>query len=302
MADCTALVTQLQEQGIAFTQNEPMQKHTTFHIGGEADLFVNIANADQLALVLRAAAREEVSWMVIGNGSNLLVSDLGIEGAVLHLSGLDGIEYDGSCEITCGAGLRLSQLCVFAAENGLQGMEFAWGIPGTVGGAVYMNAGAYDSEMRNVVTACTALDPQGAEHTLAAEEMEFGYRSSIFQQQPYIVTSVTVRLQPGDGAQIRARMEDIFSRRKQKQPLEYPSAGSVFRRPQGNYAGTMIEACGLKGFTIGGAQVSEKHAGFIINTGAATASDVKRVIEHVQNEVFLKYSVRLEQEIKNIGR
>lgn len=279
-----------------------MQKHTTFHIGGEADLFVNIADARQLALVLQAAGRAEVPWIVIGNGSNLLVSDLGIEGAVLHLSGMDGISYDGSCEITCGAGLRLSQLCVFAAENGLQGLEFAWGIPGTVGGAVYMNAGAYDSEMRNVVASCVVLDPQGEEHILAAEELDFGYRSSIFQKQPYIVTAVTVRLQPGDGAQIRAKMEDIFTRRKQKQPLEYPSAGSVFKRPQGNYAGTMIEACGLKGFTVGGAQVSEKHAGFIINTGSATASDVKRVIEHVQNEVFLKYSVRLEPEIKFIGR
>ena len=279
-----------------------MQKHTTFHIGGEADLFVNIADARQLALVLQAAGRAEVPWMVIGNGSNLLVSDLGIEGAVLHLSGMDGISYNGSCEITCGAGLRLSQLCVFAAENGLQGLEFAWGIPGTVGGAVYMNAGAYDSEMRNVVASCVVLDPQGEEHILAAEELDFGYRSSIFQKQPYIVTAVTVRLQPGDGAQIRAKMEEIFTRRKQKQPLEYPSAGSVFKRPQGNYAGTMIEACGLKGFTVGGAQVSEKHAGFIINTGSATASDVKRVIEHVQNEVFLKYSVRLEPEIKCIGK
>lgn len=302
MADCTALMTELQKQGIAFTQKESMQKHTTFHIGGEADLFVNIADARQLALVLQAAGRAEVPWMVIGNGSNLLVSDLGIDGAVLQLSGMDGISYDGSCEITCGAGLRLSQLCVFAAENGLQGLEFAWGIPGTVGGAVYMNAGAYDSEMRNIVTACTVLDSQGEEHILAAEKLDFGYRSSIFQRQPYIVTAVTVRLQPGDGAQIRAKMEDIFTRRKQKQPLEYPSAGSVFKRPQGNYAGTMIEACGLKGFTVGGAQVSEKHAGFIINTGSATASDVKRVLEHVQNEVFLKYSVRLEPEIKFIGR
>ncbi|MBQ7288789.1 MAG: UDP-N-acetylmuramate dehydrogenase [Clostridia bacterium] len=302
MADCSLLITQLQKQGIAFTEKEPMDKHTTFHIGGEADLFIRVSDAERLAFVLQAAMAAEVPYTVIGNGSNLLVSDLGIEGAVLLLSGMDGIEYNGSCEITCGAGLRLSQLCVFAAEHDLQGLEFAWGIPGTVGGAVYMNAGAYDSEIGNVVTACTVLDTEGKEHRLTAEEMAFGYRTSLFQSEPYIITSVTVRLEPGDAAQIRAKMEDIFMRRKQKQPLEYPSAGSVFKRPQGNYAGTMIEACGLKGYTVGGAQVSEKHAGFIINIGNASASDVKQVIEHVQNEVFLKYSVRLEREVKYIGR
>lgn len=302
MIDCSSLVTELQNQGIALTQKEGMCKHTTFHIGGEADLFINIPNTEQLVYVMQAAARAQVPCTVIGNGSNLLVSDLGIDGAVLQLSGMDGISYNGSCEITCGAGLRLSQLCMFAAENGLQGMEFAWGIPGTVGGAVYMNAGAYDSEMQHVVTGCTAVDAQGNACVLTAEEMNFGYRTSLFQSRPFIITSVTVRLAPGDSAQIRAKMDDIFIRRKQKQPLEYPSAGSVFKRPQGNYAGTMIESCGLKGFTIGGAQVSEKHAGFIVNIGSATASDVKRVIEHIQNEVFLKYSVRLEREIKYIGR
>lgn len=302
MADCTALIEKLQKLKIAFTQGESMQKHTTFHIGGEADLFINIADANQLALVLKAADITGTPVMVIGNGSNLLVSDLGIDGAVLQLSGMDGISYDGSCEVTCGAGLRLSSLCVFAAENGLQGLEFAWGLPGTLGGAVYMNAGAYDSEMRNIVVGCEALDLKGEKHILSAEELEFGYRSSIFQKLPYIITAVTVRLQPGNSVEIRTKMEDILNRRKQKQPLEYPSAGSVFKRPQGGFAGTMIEDCGLKGYTIGGAQVSEKHSGFIINLGSATASDVKRVIEHVQDEVFLKYSVRLEPEIKFIGR
>lgn len=302
MADYSKLITELQAEGIAFTENEAMDKHTTFHIGGEADLFVNVATAEQLAFVIKAAVSSEVPYLVIGNGSNMLVSDLGIEGMVIQLSGLDGISYDGSCEITCGAGLRLSKLCLFAAEQNLQGMEFAWGIPGTVGGAVYMNAGAYDSEMQNVVTACRVIDAAGEEKVITPEEMEFGYRTSMFQREPYIITSVTVRLAPGEGSQIRAKMDDIFARRKQKQPLEYPSAGSVFKRPQGNYAGTMIEACGLKGYTIGGAQVSEKHAGFIVNIGSATASDVKRVVEHVADEVFLKYSIRLERELKYIGR
>ncbi len=302
MADYSKLITELQAEGIAFTENEAMDKHTTFHIGGEADLFVNVATAEQLAFVIKAAVSAEVPYLVIGNGSNMLVSDLGIEGMVIQLSGLDGISYDGSCEITCGAGLRLSKLCLFAAEQNLQGMEFAWGIPGTVGGAVYMNAGAYDSEMQNVVTACRVIDAAGEEKVITPEEMEFGYRTSMFQREPYIITSVTVRLAPGEGSQIRAKMDDIFARRKQKQPLEYPSAGSVFKRPQGNYAGTMIEACGLKGYTIGGAQVSEKHAGFIVNIGSATASDVKRVVEHVVDEVFLKYSIRLERELKYIGR
>ena len=302
MADNMAFIKELQNKGISFTEKEMMDKHTTFRIGGEADLFVNIANTEQLCFAIKAAKEFEVPYLVIGNGSNLLVSDLGIEGAVLQLSGLDGISYDGSCEITCGAGLKLSKLCLFAAEQDLQGMEFAWGIPGTVGGAVYMNAGAYDSEMKNVVTSCKVVDSNGEERVVTAEEMQFGYRTSVFQSEPLTVTEVTVRLEPGEGSQIRAKMDDIFMRRKNKQPLEYPSAGSVFKRPQGNYAGTLIEDCGLKGYTVGGAQVSDKHAGFIVNVGSATASDVKRVVEHVQMQVFLKHSIQLERELKYIGR
>lgn len=302
MSDNVAFIKELQSKGIAFTENEVMDKHTTFRIGGEAELFISIANQEQLSFVIKTAENFGVPYLIIGNGSNLLVSDLGIEGAVLQLSGLDGISYDGSCEITCGAGLKLSKLCLFAAENNLQGMEFAWGIPGTVGGAVYMNAGAYDSEMQNVVAYCKAIDSKGEERIVTAEEMQFGYRSSMFQSEPLTITEVTVRLAPGEGSQIRTKMDDIFMRRKQKQPLEYPSAGSVFKRPQGNYAGTMIEECGLKGYTVGGAQVSEKHAGFIINIGSATASDVRRVVEYVQEQVFLKYSIKLERELKYIGR
>ncbi len=302
MADNMAFIKELQNKGISFTEKETMDKHTTFRIGGEADLFVNIAHTEQLSFVIKAAKEFEVPYLVIGNGSNMLVSDLGIEGAVLQLSGLDGISYDGSCEITCGAGLKLSKLCLFAAEQDLQGMEFAWGIPGTVGGAVYMNAGAYDSEMKNVVTCCKVVDSNGEQRIVTAEDMQFGYRTSVFQSEPLIVTEVTVRLEPGEGSQIRAKMDDIFMRRKNKQPLEYPSAGSVFKRPQGNYAGTLIEDCGLKGYTIGGAQVSDKHAGFIVNIGSATASDVKQVVEHVQMQVFLKHSIQLERELKYIGR
>lgn len=300
--DCSQLAGVLNENGIATALNEPMSHHTTFKIGGNADIFVTVPDVDRLIFALKSFKEFNVPFTVIGNGSNLLVSDLGIEGAVVCLSEMDGISYDGSCEITCGGGVRLSRLCTFAAENNLQGMEFAWGIPGTVGGAVYMNAGAYDSEMCNVVTECSAVDTDGSVVTLSAEQLEFGYRKSALQTTSLTVVSVKVRLSPGDGNEIRRKMDDIFARRRQKQPLEYPSAGSVFKRPQGNFAGTLIEKSGLKGYSVGGAMVSEKHAGFIVNTGNATASDVKQVIEHVREEVFLKYSVRLERELKYIGR
>lgn len=294
----------LEKECCVYKENEPMSAHTTFKIGGPADVFIKPVGEEALSKVVVFCNENEIPVTVIGNGSNLLVSDLGIEGAVIYIgNGLSEIELTDFNVITCGSGTRLSLLCSFAAENGLSGLEFAWGIPGFVGGALYMNAGAYDSEMSNVVSECRVLNKNGEFETITKDKMKLGYRTSIFKEKKNkIITSAKFVLQPGRQDYIRQTMDALFERRKLKQPLEFPSAGSTFKRPTGNFAGTLIEKCGLKGFTIGGAQVSEKHAGFIINKGDATASDVKRVIEAVSERVFLETSIRLEPEVEFIGR
>lgn len=294
----------LEAQSCVYKENEPMSAHTTFKIGGPADVFVQPANELILSKVVNFCHLNEIPVTVIGNGSNLLVSDLGIEGVVIHVSnGLSEISLDEFNCINCGSGAKLSLLCSFAAENGLSGLEFAWGIPGLVGGAVYMNAGAYESEIANVVTQCTYLTSDGKFETVSKDEMKLGYRTSIFKEKKNtVIISAKFSLTPAPIEEIRGKMDMLISRRKAKQPLEFPSAGSTFKRPTGNFAGTLIDMCGLKGTSIGGAQVSEKHAGFIINKGGATASDVKRLIELVSDRVFLQTSVRLEPEIEFIGR
>lgn len=289
-----------EKHGFSYTEQEPLSKHTTFRIGGNADMFVSVNNVTQLKAVVTACNENDIPMFIIGNGSNLLVSDEGMRSVVVVL---DGEFKDISLKentITCGAGAVLSKLCSFALSNSLKGLEFAYGIPGTVGGAAYMNAGAYGGEMKDVIKSVTHITRKGEIVTLPLSELDLAYRHSIYKTTDDIIISVTFELETGDADEIKEKMNDFMTRRKTKQPLEYPSAGSVFKRPQGNFAGTLIEQCGLKGKTIGGAQVSEKHAGFIINIGDATCDDVLNLISFVQDTVKEQTGYYLEREIIHI--
>lgn len=302
MTDYSNIISIAESFGCNYTENESMSEHTTFRIGGPADLFVVPTTVEGLAAVVSACNKEGVYCFILGNGSNVLVSDKGIRGVVVSTAAcLNNIELIGAYEIKCGAGVKLSRLSDLACENSLTGAEFAWGIPGTVGGAVYMNAGAYDGEMKDILVSCEYLTPDGELHTMLADEMDLSYRHSAFSENGYVIVSATVRLKAGDKGEIRAKMDDFMHRRKSKQPLEFPSAGSTFKRPVGGFAAALIDECGLKGYSVGGAQVSEKHAGFVINKGGATCFDVMRLVEHIKKEVFLNKSIKLECEIRVIG-
>ena len=296
-----ALANFLESENIEYRQNEPMRAHTTFKIGGEADIFIIPASPAALISAVKKCAELEIPYFILGNGSNLLVSDGGIEGAVISLAGINGISAEGE-KITCGAGAMLSSVCLKALSLSLTGLEFAYGIPGTAGGALYMNAGAYGGQMADVIESAECLTAAGDIKTLKKEDMQLGYRSSIFKNGGLIIISLTLALKKGDKAEIKAEMDDLLNRRKQKQPLEYPSAGSTFKRPEGYFAGVLIEKNGLKGLTVGGAQVSEKHAGFVINRGGATAADVKALIGKIQKTVFENDGVMLEPEVIFTGR
>ena len=277
--------------------NEPMKKHTTFRIGGEAACFVRIENEDQLAAVWKCLQKKQVPVLVLGNGSNLLVSDEGFSGVVLEICDkMNAIRVEGT-KMVVQAGALMSKIAREAYDKGLAGFEFAAGIPGTIGGGVVMNAGAYGGELKHVITSVKMLSPTGELVTFSNEEMEFGYRTSIIKKQPYIVVEVTLQLQEGDKTQILALMEDLAFKRRDKQPLEYPSAGSTFKRPEGYFAGELIMKAGLRGYQVGGAQVSEKHCGFVINTGGATAKDVLDLMEHVKETVMDTFGVELEPEV-----
>ena len=284
--------------GIAYKENEPLAAHCTFKIGGPARLFVQPADRAQLCRAVALCKAQGVRYYLLGNGSNILFADEGYNGVVLDISSMrDTVEVHGT-QLTAGAGVRLSALCKTALEHSLTGLEFAYGIPGTVGGAVYMNAGAYGGEMSQVVSTVTVVNRNGEIMELDNGTMEFGYRTSVIQNQPFVVTKVTFRLEQGDPEQIAEKMADLAKRRREKQPLEYPSAGSTFKRPAGHFAGQLIMESGLRGYSVGGAKVSEKHCGFIINTGNATAEDVKDVIWEVQRRVKERFQVDLEPEIK----
>ncbi len=288
------------KSGFEYIENEPMSHHTSFKIGGEAEIFVTAKTIEQLKAVLKACKKNDIPFFVLGKGSNLLISDDGMKGVVITLDGdFKGISIKEN-KITCGAGVNLAKLCLFAQSNSLSGLEFAYGIPGSVGGAVYMNAGAYGGEMKDVVTTVTHLTEDGEVVTIPLEELDFAYRHSVYKNNNSIILSATFELNVSDKDEIKAIMDDILNRRKTKQPLEYPSAGSVFKRPEGNYAGTLIEQCGLKGKTIGGAQVSQKHAGFIINIGGATCDDVLNLVKFVQDTVQKETGYYLEREIIHI--
>lgn len=279
--------------------DESMKKHTTFRVGGPADILVQ-PKGTELAAVIRLCRKYDVPYQVIGNGSNLLVGDRGIRGLVIEmLSKEDEICVEDDC-ITVGAGMLLSKTANRAAEHGLTGMEFAAGIPGRIGGAVVMNAGAYGGEMKDILTAVTVLDQEGNEKILSAEELELGYRTSCILKKGYIVTGAKIKLKHGEETAIRARMEELKKQRVEKQPLEYPSAGSTFKRPEGYFAGKLIEDAGLKGYRVGDVMVSDKHCGFVVNVGEGTYDEARQVIEHVQKTVEEKFHVSLELEVKMI--
>lgn len=280
---------------------EPMSRHTTLRVGGEAECIVMAETQEELSQLISYLNRSGQEYFVLGNGSNLLVGDKGYRGVILKLGKrMQQIRVEGN-HIVAGAGALLSQVSVAAKDAGLSGLEFAAGIPGTIGGAVVMNAGAYDGEMKQVVKTVRVMDKEGEILTLDNDTMEFGYRTSIIRDRPFIVLGVILELTAGEKEQIGARMEELMALRKSKQPLEYPSAGSTFKRPEGYYAGKLIMDAGLRGYRIGGAQVSEKHCGFVINAGGASAADVKEVIEEVQERVKDKFHVRLEPEIIFLG-
>lgn len=280
---------------------EPMAGHTTFRIGGPADCFVQIENKEQLINVQRYLKQVEIPFFVLGNGSNLLVSDKGYRGVILQVGQkISRITVEGNV-ITAQAGASMSQIARAALEYGLTGLEFASGIPGTIGGGVVMNAGAYDGELSGIVIQVNVVNGEGEYMELENDSMEFGYRTSIIRNNPFTVTEVLLKLEKGDREQIKAKMEDLAARRREKQPLEYPSAGSTFKRPKGYFAGKLIMDAGLRGFQIGGARVSEKHCGFIVNMGNATAEDVRNVIGEVRERVKERFRVDLEPEILFLG-
>ena len=278
-----------------------MKNYTSFKVGGPAELFLSPEDAGQTAKLVRFCEKEEIPVFVLGKGSNLLASDRGIKGAVIYTGKQCGISLTDENTVRAQSGASLAQLCTFALENSLSGLEFAYGIPGTVGGAVFMNAGAYGGEMKDVLLNSEYVSTDGTSGELDNEAMELSYRHSAYENSNLVITAASVRLAPADRNEIKSTMNDILARRKEKQPLEYPSAGSTFKRPEGNFAGALIEQCGLKGVSVGGAQVSEKHAGFIINRGSATAADILSLIKHVQARVKAQTGVSLETEIRLIG-
>ena len=286
---------------IEYVLGEPMSRHTTFKIGGNADALVRVKDESELKTVISLAKEFDAPCFILGKGSNLLVSDEGIEGVVISLDGINNIKIDGDT-IVCGAGVSLRALCIAAQKAALSGLEFAYGIPGTVGGALYMNAGAYGGEMSQVVVSATVIDHDGNTRSLRLEQMNLGYRTSVFKNIDLIITSVKFKLKRGNANEIKAAMDDFFARRRDKQPLEFPSAGSTFKRPEGYFAGALIEKNNLKGVSVGGAQVSEKHAGFVINTGNATCNDVLSLIKKVQETVKAADGVDLEPEVIFVGR
>ena len=295
----TALLKELPSTRVR--EEEYLRHHTTFKIGGPADLFVEPTTMAELSFALRTIHEFDVPVTIIGCGSNILVKDGGIRGAVVSVRHMTQI-MDCNDNVLCiGSGYMLKDASEFAWENGLTGIEFAIGIPGTLGGAVFMNAGAYDGEMSHVVTAVRAVDFQGNIKEYDASHLDFGYRHSVFHDNHEVIGEVIMTLKPGDKVAIKARMDELTEKRESKQPLEFASAGSTFKRPPGYFAGTLIEQTGLKGLSVGDAQVSHKHAGFVINTGSASAKDVLDLIAEVQRRVYDQHGVHLEPEVRMIG-
>ncbi|MBO4473911.1 MAG: UDP-N-acetylmuramate dehydrogenase [Clostridiales bacterium] len=293
----------------ALRADELMKGHTSFRVGGPAQIYAEPRTSEEIAALISAAKSASMPYFLMGNGSNLVVSDEGIEGLVIRLGELFSeirSEVDSAdpenVRIFATAGTLLIRLSSFAAKEGLSGLEFASGIPGSLGGAVFMNAGAYGHDISEVVDKVTAISKDGGIRTWKRDQLSFGYRKSTFMEEEGIITEVELVLRRGDPEMIASQIREYTEKRTKSQPLQYPSAGSMFKRPEGHYTGALIEQAGLKGFSIGGAQVSEKHAGFVINTGEATAADIDALVKHIQKTVFEKYGVSLEREVRFVGR
>lgn len=281
--------------------DEPLSEHTTFKVGGKCTAMVDVASVECLSKLAAAANQLEVRTVVLGKGSNVIFDDRGFKGVVLLMgSSVDQIYMADETTIYAQAGCSLVKLCRFALEHSLSGLEFSYGIPGTVGGAIYMNAGAYGGEIRDVIKSVTSVNKNGGIHMLAAEQLDMSYRHSCFTDNGEIITSGLFRLTPGNYDDIQDKMVELMGRRREKQPLEFPSAGSTFKRPEGQFAGKLIQDCGLRGYAVGGAQVSEKHCGFVINRGGATSGDILQVIRDVQKTVEEKTGFFLECEVRYI--
>ena len=291
-----------ENMGAEVIENAPMSKYTSFKCGGNASLLIIPDSIGGTKMIIDFCREKDVEPLVIGNGSNLLVTDGGINSVVIKIgSKLSKVELIDDTTIYCEAGASMKSLCMFALENSLSGLEFAYGIPGTLGGAVYMNAGAYGGEMKDILHACKHIDKDGEFGALEKDELDLSYRHSAYTDNGYTILSALLKMEKGDKAEIKEAMDLNLRKRKEKQPLEFGSAGSTFKRPEGYFAGALIEQSGLKGYTVGGAQVSEKHAGFVINKNGATATDVITLIRDVQNKVYEKFGVKLETEVKIIG-
>ena len=276
-------------------EQEPMSRHTTFHLGGPAALMALPRTGEEARAAVAAACELKISPFFLGNGSNLLVPDAGVERFLIKTSGLDWVEREGNY-LVAGGGITLARLAHYAQKEGLSGLEFAHGIPGSLGGGVTMNAGAYGGELKDVVRSVICINEMGEMEEVT--DFDFGYRRSAFSDGRRMVLSARLELTPGDPESIRSRMEELSAQRQAKQPLEYPSAGSMFKRPPGHFAAALIDQCGLKGFSVGGAQVSEKHAGFVVNRGGATCADVLELVDWVKAVVREKTGVELEMEVK----
>ncbi len=286
---------------------EPMCLHTTFRIGGPADYFVTPNSPEQISLTILFCKQNNLPFYIIGNGSNLLVGDYGFHGVIIQVgSHFEQVTFekidDGKCRVTAGAGILLSKLSDKIAKNGLTGFEYASGIPGTLGGAITMNAGAYGGEMRQNIVSATVINEEGVIKVLSKEELELGYRTSIIQRKGFVVMEAVFEFETGDPTEIKTKIDDFTVRRREKQPLEYASAGSTFKRPEGYYAGKLIMDSGLRGFKVGDIMISDKHCGFVINLGRGTASEVLTLIDEVQRRVFEQFGVNLEPEVRMIGQ
>lgn len=289
----------VKNEGISYIENEPMALHTTFKIGGPARLAVFPKNENEISDVIKKCKEENVRYMVVGNGSNLLVADEGIDAVVILLGKEFGeVKLIDDTTIFAEAGASLMKVCRFSLENGLSGLEFAYGIPGSCGGGAFMNAGAYSGELGDVMFRCDHIDQDGNKGSLEGDDLKLAYRHSAYYENGCVITGAYFKMQKADKEEIKAKMDDYMSRRRDKQPLEYPSAGSTFKRPEGNFAGALIEQCGLKGTSVGGAEISTKHAGFVINKGGATCKDVLDLCKKVADTVKAEKGIDLEMEVR----
>lgn len=298
--DYSEIINYFKTSKCKFIVNEKMSEHTTFRIGGNVDIFVEISNINVLINSLKILKKHNIPYFLIGNGSNVLIDDSGYRGIIFNLKGeFENITLENNT-INCGSGAKLSSVCKFALKNSLSGLEFAYGIPGSVGGAIFMNAGAYGNEMKDIISFVECIDKNGNLHKMSKNECKFDYRKSIFSSKEFVITSVEFVLTNGKYDEIESKMRDIISRRRSKQPLEYPSAGSFFKRPKGYHASALIDQCGLKGLRIGDAAVSSKHAGFVINLGHATSADVNKLRDEIISRVLESTNVKLDTEVQFI--